>query len=198
MSPAAEHFPWEFPMHVAFYPSTIQTGSSARSSASRKDATWRGDARTIALRLVCEPRKYRASDRVAYWSYVRLALAAGVSPLSAEQWLMLCGVPDVPREWRGETDEERRPTQKERERMELFADIATLGGFQITSIRPGGSFGGVRRETGASTEGGHLLTLKTCKKCLELLPAFCFAKQLKGRRSACKWCDNARRRAAKA
>src|SRR5215469_847090 len=38
-------------------------------------------------------------DRAAYWGYVRVCLSAGVSPLSAQQWLMLTDF-HVERHWR--------------------------------------------------------------------------------------------------
>jgi hypothetical protein len=214
--------PWEFPLHVYSYchPGTAKTGRcqckkcksgkfrafvgrnlrgeplwrQSEPGGRKKDIAWAGELHVVPAPNVVRPEKYSRSDRVAYWRYIRVALAAGVSPLSAEQWLLLAGKPSLPKYPRGgQTDEERTPTHKEQQREELFADIAQMGGFAITSMRPGGSFGGVRRQTSANSEGMHLLTFKTCKKCLELLPRFCFAKQLKGRRGSCRWCDNAAR-----
>lgn len=138
-----------------------------------------------------------AIDRRAYWSYVHVCLSAQVSPMSALEW-MASTEKGVEWHWKRwalwlKLKRDKRVSDLPLDPRKETPEWVALG-FHAVEIRRGGSFSwGVRRQTSAIGGRGHLLTLKTCKKCLELLPAFCFAKQLKGRRSACKWCDNTAR-----
>jgi hypothetical protein len=128
-------------------------------------------------------------DRIAYWKYIRVALRAGVSPLSAQQWLLLAGGITKPRYLKGgQTDEmQRRVTRKELTRRALYADLVNLG-FHWGELRKDGSVGPVRPKEPPIDED-HMLTWRTCKKCRELLPHYMFYKKLSRRRSTCRWCD---------
>ena len=150
------------------------------------------------------------NDRLAYLTYIRTALAAGVTPLTAAQFLMLTEK-DLERHWKRweqfmlsgdklalwkENADDREGAWARRSRIHrtdpaLMGDVFQSGLF-IGELRASGEV--CPQEKPETPRWTGELTFRTCRGCGEFLPSFCFAKQLSGRRAKCRWCDNARRR----
>src|SRR5215472_5224142 len=104
-----------------------------------------------------------AINRRAYWSYVRLSLAAQIAPLSARDWLLL-SEKSVINAW---NDFARRMSQRLDENIaeETMEHRGTPDwvqmGFRVVELRPNGTLGGVRRQTVARRgRDKHVLTIK--------------------------------------